>query len=274
MKRRITGVFAVALLLCAGCAETVAEPTPTPTPTPTQSVEPAPTPPATPGPVIEKTVDRWLRPGWADKSSYGGLGEIAYLYQTDDMSVVINYPCIAGEGENSEINRLLADEALGDWGTDEAKQWEDGVPMGGTVDGDWHASRCDEKLLSVRFRTEWYIMGAAHPAWKEQAVTIDRATGKKLSLDDLVDTGDDFETWLNAQNWTQLNGRDVDDGSNSADRLSRYLFNGGAAAHTEDFYLTDEELVIITWNYSHQYNTHFSVPLSDLTLKGDDLWNG
>lgn len=140
--------------------------------------------------------------------------------------------------------------------------------MDGSVDGDWHASRSDKKLLSVRFRTEWYISGTAHPGWGESTLTVDRTTGKKLSLGDLVDTGDDFEAWLNAQNWIQLNGWVGIDGND----VSRYNVEGGATAHTGDFYLTATDLVIITWDT--KYDTHLSVPLSDLKLKGGDLWNG
>lgn len=275
MKKRLVATLAGVLLLCAGCTQSVAPTTetPAPTPIPTESAEPTPTPTSTPGPVIEKTVRRWFGPGWVDKSPYGDLGEMTYLYQTDDMSIMINYPCIAGELEDSEINRLLADEALAYWGTDDAKQWEDGTPMGGSVDGDWTVSRSDEKLLSVRFRTEHYILGAARPRWEERTATIDRREGKLLSLADLVDTGDDFETWLNAQGWTQLNGWE---GDSAADTWAYYRNcyldrSENPLGHVRDFYLTDTDLVIIVWN--SEYDTHFAVPLSDLKLKGDDLWN-
>lgn len=291
MKRALAYVLAATLSLCAGCTPIAAPPkvtpapptptvveTPTDTPPPTlaESAEPTPTPTATPGPVIEKTVDRWFGPGWVDKSPYGNLGEMTYLYQTDDMSMIVNYPYLVGETEDHPINQIFRDEVSKNWTPEEG--WDVRV-LGGTVDSDWHAARSDNDLLSVRFREEYYITGAAHPGWYEWAVTLDRKNEKLLTLDDLVDTGDDFEAWLYAQDWTALNhwqggGDEIGKDKEYIEYQLPFYIERSAdpAEHMRDLYLTETDLVIIIWDF--KYDTHLSVPLSDLTLKGDDLWKG
>lgn len=259
MKRALACFLAATLLLCAGCTQTA----PLPTPTPTQSVEPTPTPS-----VAAKGLPRW------EDDHYRGLEKCFSFYEDDLTKAVVGYPRVEGEQEDSPVNTLLRQEGEYSWFHN--GKADEHILNEGFAEGDWYPDRNDNKLLSVRFHREFNTKGAAHPGTEEWGVTLNRESGKRLSLDDLVDTGDDFELWLRAQNWVELNYW-MPGGGTPEDieyQLGLYLERSpDPAEHIRDFYVTDSALVIIAWEYP-QADTRLSVPLSDLKLKGDDLWNG
>lgn len=263
-KQKLPALLLAGLLL-GGCAEPKAEPTttpPTPIPTPTEVSTPTPTP--TPQAEPQES-----------PKSYENIGEETYAYQYENANLKVKYPYLCGPAEDKELNDLLRQEALGSWLTEDEDDFR-WYPMG-YIDGDWAAPRNDDKLLSVYFEQEYCAGGPV--SWDHWGVTIDRANKKRLSLADLVDTGEDFEAWLYAQDWTALNQWQGGGGEIGKDReyieyqLPLYIARSAdPAEHIRDFYLTDTDLVIIAWEMP-KYDTRLSVPLADLTLKGENLWN-
>lgn len=261
------------LLLCAACSAAPQEPSPTPKPTPvlTPSPKPAPEPTAEPTPTPEPqepgeghTAVRWFGPQWDLGFGYE-LREAYFTYQDNGWNVLILYPQLSGQPGDDTLNERIRQLALG---TDpevfssepfDYAEW----PNGGTEDGDWQAMRYDDELFSVLLRDMGFTMGAAHPSSRCLALTGDRQIGEVLSLEDVVDTGEDLEAWLNAQGWTPLN-RWQPDNSTDEELVARCLTDYAArASHTTDFYLTEENLVLITWYYSAP--TFLSTPLETLS---------
>ena len=270
MKRRLLAALAGILVLCAGCTQIAAPPTQTPAPTPTVAETPRPTP--TP----------WAEPREIPQN-YENIGEETYSYHYGNVDVKIKYPYLCGSAEDKELNDLLRQEALGRWLTEDeydircyyTAKPEDAPVIGVGVEGDWVPVRDDVRLLSIYYQQDTY---ASTVHWDHWGVTLDRAKKRRLSLADIVDTGDDFGAWLYAQDWTALNqwqGGGDEIGKNK--EYIEYVLpfyqerSSDPAEHIRDFYITDTDLVIITWEY--KYDTRLSVPLSDLTLKGGDLWN-
>lgn len=193
------------------------------------------------------------------------LKEAYFTYQDNGWKVLILYPQLSGQPGDDTLNERIRQLALG---TDpelfssepfDYAEW----PMGGTEDGDWQAMRYDDTLFSVLLRTEGYTMGAAHPSSRCLTFTGDRQTGEVLSLEDVVDTGEDLEAWLYAQTWTPLNHWRPDNSSEEEYAVLCLADYAARASHTTDFYLTEEDLVLITWYYSDP--TFLSTPLEALS---------
>lgn len=272
MKRLI--ILFLPLLLCVGCAAPQ-ESSPTPEPTPILAVQPTSTPVPTPEPVLSPepqepgeghTAVRWFGPQWDMLDGYE-LHEAYFTYQENGWNVLILYPELSGQPGDEALNDRIRQLALG---TDpevfsttpfDYAEW----PNGGTEDGDWQAMRYDEGLFSVLLRREWYAMGAAHPGFIYLTVTGDRQSGELLSLEDVVDTGGDLEAWLRAQEWIPLNHWQPDNSSEQEYALRCLADYAARSSHTMDFYLTQDELVLVSWDF--QYPTFLSAPLFKMKLK-------
>ncbi len=270
------------LLLCVSCtaapqessptlkATSTLTPSPTPASTPTPTLTPSPTPEvaAEPSPEPEEsrepgeghTAVRWFGPQWDLVDGYE-LREAYFTYQDNGWNVLILYPELSGQPGDETLNERIHQLALGTdpevfMGPFAYSEW----PNGGTEDGDWQAMRYDDRLFSVLLRNEGYVKGAAHPSSRLLTLTGDRQTGEVLSLEDVVDVGEDLEDWLYAQDWTPLNHR-----NNSKEELVARCLTDYAArsSHTTDFYLTEEELVLVTWFFPDP--TLLSAPLEALS---------
>lgn len=271
------------LLLCVSCtapqesnptlkATSTLTPSPAPAPTPTPTLTPSPTPApevtAEPSPEPEEsrepgeghTAVRWFGPQWDLVDGYE-LREAYFTYQDNGWNVLILYPQLSGQPGDEALNERIRQLALGTdpevfMGPFDYSEW----PNGGTEDGDWQAMRYDDRLFSVLLRNEGYTKGAAHPSSRVLTLTGDRRTGEVLSLEDVVDVGEDLEAWLYAQDWAPLNHR-----NNSKEELVTRCLTDYAArsSHTTDFYLTEEELVLVTWYFPDP--TLLSAPLEALS---------
>ena len=72
----------------------------------------------------------------------------------------------------------------------------------GATEGTYQITREDEKYLSVRFYSYWDFRWAAHPSWGERGVTVDRETGRRLALTDVVDFDGDGGALIRQYDWT------------------------------------------------------------------------
>ena len=200
-------------------------------------------------------------PGFAYAASGYELQEAYFTYQGNGWNVLILYPQLSGQPGDEALSERIRQLALGTdpevfMGPFDYSEW----PNGGTEDGDWQAMRYDDRLFSVLLRNEGYVKGAAHPSSRLLTLTGDRQTGEVLSLEDVVDVGEDLEDWLYAQDWTPLNHR-----NNSKEELVARCLTDYAArsSHTTDFYLTEEELVLVSWFFPDP--TLLSAPLEALS---------
>ena len=270
------------LLLCVACtaapqessptlkATSTLPPSPTPASTPTPTLTPSPTPEVkaelSPEPEESRepgeghTAVRWFGPQWDLVDGYE-LHEAYFTYQGNGWNVLILYPQLSGQPGDEALSERIRQLALGTdpevfMGPFDYSEW----PNGGTEDGDWQAMRYDDRLFSVLLRNEGYVKGAAHPSSRLLTLTGDRQTGEVLSLEDVVDVGEDLEDWLYAQDWTPLNHR-----NNSKEELVARCLTDYAArsSHTTDFYLTEEELVLVSWFFPDP--TLLSAPLEALS---------
>lgn len=283
---RRLAALALALALCAGCGRLDPAPTatatgtPAPTPTPEVTAAPAYTPRPSlpveappPEPSMELKEGAWeetTRPmmtsDWKGEGR-GILVDTRYLYRDGELSATLSYPQIWYEPEDSPANRFFRHEALGQWLSGDEWDIRGRAEMNcGTVEGEWAPGRVDDWLISVRYYVEFSFMGAAHPSWEEWAVTLDRETGELLSLADVVETGDDFETWLYGQDWTALVHWEGGDGPEYI-RSELSWYGTDPETHLRDYYLTEDELVILG-GYG-RFQTPLSVPLANLELKRD-----
>lgn len=170
-----------------------------------------------------------------------------------EMNLLVDFPQLhpydATESELA-LNALLADAAIG--------RREDYLSANGTVDVSYQITREDEEILSVRFYTYINYRRAAHPSDWNWGVTVDRETGKRLSLYDVLDWDGDGDALLKNYNWTSGGVYELFD-------LQQAGLYNDYDGHIDDFYLTDDTLGLVV-NYG-RYSYMVETPLKNLPLK-------
>lgn len=205
-----------------------------------------------------------------DHPQVDGYCRYAYRYRDQHWGVTLTSKFFQAVGEEScpGLNTLLRYAAVDDPfcidGESDFRSFQNT-----TYEVECELTRSSGLCLSMRLRSDFYMRGAAYPNWDRWGLTVDLETGEPLRLNQIVDMGESFQDWARAQNWTPLNHWLPDNSSDQeyAARLIEECLPYDLGETSRQFYLTDDALVLIVWDYRE--DTHLSVPLSDLTLKID-----
>lgn len=203
-----------------------------------------------------------------DHPQVDGYCRYAYRYrdQRSGMTLTSEFFQAAGEepcpGLNALLRRTAVDEpfCFGDADFDFRDL------RNATSEVECEITHVSGSCLSMHLRSDFY---AAHCSWDRWGLTVALETGEPLRLNQIVDMGESFQDWARAQNWTPLNHWLPDNSSDQeyAARLIEECLPYDLGETSRQFYLTDDTLVLIVWDYRE--DTYLSVPLSDLTLKID-----
>lgn len=208
------------------------------------------------------------KPSDDDHPQVDGYRRYAYCYQDQrsGMTLTSEFFQAAGEepcpGLNALLRRTAVDEpfCFGDADFDFRDL------RNATSEVECEITHVSGSCLSMHLRSDFY---AAHCSWDRWGLTVDLGTGEPLRLDQIVDVGESFQDWARAQSWMPLNHWLPDNSSDQeyAARLIEECLPHDLGETSRQFYLTDDALVLIVWDF--RYETRLSVPLSDLTLKID-----
>lgn len=196
-----------------------------------------------------------------------GFRRVTYHYadQRLGLDLMADYPQLGwhSTGTDQTINDLLRQVAVEDtfWPGDEDRGLR--REQSGTAEVTYCITREDEQYLSVRFYTYLNFRGTAHPSWWERGVTVDRATGARLSLYDVLDFDGDGDALLQGCDWTPIWTYDTDRQAFLDQLAGNYQDYDG---HISDFYLTEDKLGLIV-SFARYY-TLLETDLDTLPLKG------
>ena len=193
-----------------------------------------------------------------------------YVDQRRGLDVMADYPQIGWvrgwdtEGVEKTVDDLLrqaAVEAPFDFGGDyDVRKNENGA-----TEGTYQITREDEKYLSVRFYSYWDFRWAAHPSWGERGVTVDRETGRRLALTDVVDFDGDGGALIRRYDWTPQWTWEGNSAGDEVEFLAGAFVDWGENGYLEDFYLTEDKLGLIV--RFGRYYTCIEAGLDSLPLK-------
>lgn len=221
-----------------------------------------------PGPVIYD--DRRAEGNWGDD-----LYTYVYVYQDDRLGVTveIEYPQYSLYTDElpkvEEINQRIKEAFFYGYGRDN-EEWDPSGEMYGDIYRNCEITRADDRYFSVCIYEYNSFRGANHPNEWKSGMTIDLATGKLLTLKDVIgsertveeltDTGafDCLQIWrdgdmtpemLEEANWKQV-------------EEARKWVDAEAA---DDFYLTSDKLGLTS--SIARYYVCMEAPLSEIGLE-------
>ncbi len=136
-----------------------------------------------------------------------------------------------------------------------------------TLELTYRMTREDADFASARFYHDAYTRGAAHPSDWETCVTVDRGSGRVLTLDDVLDWDGDAAALLEGYDWKPSWTWEGNSEKDEVDYLIQVLKDSDG--WIGGFYLTEDRLGLIV-GFSRYY-TPIECPLDDLPIKLDKL---
>lgn len=181
-----------------------------------------------------------------------------YVDQRHHLELMQIYPRIVSGNEADErLNDALYRYAVEEQFFQES--WDYRQECNGIVDSFCELTRDDERYLSMWFYNYEEFRQAPHPNNWMEGLTLDRRTGEKLELNDVLEWDGDDRTLLEEYDWAEVGG--IDGGYKEVLEDERAYISG--------FYLTPDKLVLIV-DYE-RYFVELEADLAVLPLRLKDL---